>query len=94
MPAYIIVGATAKDKEKQQVYASSVPATLKLYQGELVAVGPAEQLHGSFEHDTQVILKFASAQAAKTWYNSPEYQALIPNRDEGMISQFQLVEYP
>lgn len=94
MPAYIIVGATPKDKEKQQVYAASVPETLKLYNGELVAAGPAEQLHGSFEHDTQVILKFASKEAAMTWYNSPEYQALIPNRDEGMISQFQLIDYP
>ena len=93
MSAYVIVGATPKDKEKQQVYAAAVPATLKLYGGELVAVGPVEQLHGNFEYMTQVILKFASKEAAKTWYNSQEYQSLIPNRNEGMTSQFQLIEY-
>ena len=91
MSAYVIVAATLKDKEKQQVYASSVPETLKVYSGELVIAGPAEVLHGSFKHQTQVILKFASREAALTWYNSPEYQALAPNRDEGMTSQFQLV---
>ena len=92
MSAYVIVGASPKDKEKQQKYASLVPATLKLYSGELVVVGPAEQLHGSFDYVTQVILKFPSKEAALKWYNSPEYQALIPNRNEGMASQFQLVE--
>ncbi len=42
MSAYVIVGASPKDKEKQQKYASLVPATLKLYSGELVVAGPAE----------------------------------------------------
>ena len=93
MPAYVIVGATPKDPEKQKAYAAAVPQTLKLYGGELVAVGPVEQLHGDFDYLSQVILKFASKEAAKTWYNSAEYQALIPNRNEGMTSQFQLIEY-
>ena len=91
MSAYVIVAATVNDKEKQQVYAAAVPETLKLYSGELVVVGPAEVLHGDFKHQTQVILKFASKEAALTWYNSAEYQALIPNRNEAVTSQFQLV---
>jgi len=91
MTAYVIVAATVKDQEKQQVYASLVPETLKLYAGELVIVGPAEVLHGDFKHQAQVILKFPSKEAALKWYNSPEYQALIPNRNEAISSQFQLV---
>ncbi len=93
MTAYVIVGATPINPEKQKAYAADVPATLKMYGGALVAVGPVEQLHGEFDYLSQVILKFASKEDAKTWYNSPEYQALIPNRDEGMNAQFQLIEY-
>jgi len=91
MSAYIVVAVTIKDQEKQQVYASLVPETLKLYAGELVVVGLAEVLHGDFKHQAQVILKFPSKEDALNWYNSPEYQALIPNRNEALDTQFQLV---
>ncbi|MAE04785.1 MAG: hypothetical protein CMH76_00460 [Nitrospinae bacterium] len=29
-----------------------------------------------------MVIKFPDQVAAKAWYDSPEYQALIPNRDE------------
>ncbi len=91
MPAYIIVGLTPKDKDKHQLYGASVPATLAKYSGEVMAKGPVEQLHGNFGFQAQVILAFPSNENALAWYNSAEYQAIIPTRDEGMDSQFQLI---
>ena len=35
-----------------------------------------------------VIVKFDSKAAAKAWYNSEEYQAIIPTRNEGAESCF------
>ena len=37
------------------------------------------------EHDATdvVVLRFPSIQAAHGWHDSPEYQALIPLREEG-----------
>ncbi len=37
----------------------------------------------------RVVIEFASREAAETWYNSPEYQAILPDRinnSEGHIA--------
>jgi uncharacterized protein (DUF1330 family) len=50
-----------------------------------------QQLHGEFAHQVQVVLVFPDKEKALGWYHSEEYQALIPTRDLGMDSQFQLI---
>ncbi len=91
MPAYIIVGLTPTDTDKLQQYGASVPSTLAKFSGEILVKGPTENLHGNFAHKVQVIITFPSRQNAVDWYNSDDYQALIPTRDQGMVSQFQLI---
>lgn len=91
MTAYIIVGLTPTDAEKLQQYGANVPPTLAKYSGELIAKGPVEQLHGKFDYKMQVILAFPSRDDAYNWYHSDDYQALVSTRNQGMISQFQLV---
>lgn len=91
MTAYITAGFNPKDKEKLQRYGASVPATLVPYGGEYVAKGKLEALTGEERFRMQVILAFPSAEKAVAWYNSPEYQSLIPLRDEAMTNQFQLI---
>lgn len=93
MPAYITVNftPTGTDKDKLQEYGASVPATLSPYSGEYLAKGPSEQLHGDSGFQMQVILVFPTRDQAMAWYHSKEYQALVPLRDAGMKSQFQLI---
>ncbi len=91
MTAYIIVGLTPKDAENLQHYGAKVPTTLAKFSGEVLAKGPVQQLHGDFEYKVQVILMFPSRDQANNWYHSDEYRALIPTRDKGMDSQFQLI---
>jgi len=91
MTAYIIVGLTPKDAEKLHQYGANVPTTLAKYSGEVIVKGPVEQLHGKFDFKVQVILMFPSREHAYNWYHSEEYQRLIPTRDSGMDSQFQLI---
>ena len=91
MTAYIIVGLTPTDAEKLQQYGANVPSTLAKFSGEVLMKGKVEQLHGYFSHKVQVILEFPSRDDAYNWYHSEEYQALIPSRDKGMDSQFQLI---
>ena len=91
MTAYIVVGFTPKDKEKLQQYGASVPSTLAAYEGELLAKGPVDQLYGEPLFTTQVIIAFPSREKASGWYQSAEYQALIPLRNLGMDAQFQLI---
>ncbi|MBC3911266.1 DUF1330 domain-containing protein [Undibacterium umbellatum] len=91
MPAYITVNFTPVDKEKMQQYGAAVPATLATYSGEYLVKGPAEQLLGNTGFQMQVILVFPTKELATGWYHSPEYQRLVPVRDAGMRSQFQLI---
>lgn len=91
MPAYVIVGFTPTDVEKLQQYGASVPSILAKYSGEIIAKGKSEQLHGDFGFQMQIIIAFPSKEVASAWYRSDEYQALIPIRDAGMDSQFQLI---
>jgi uncharacterized protein (DUF1330 family) len=91
MSAYIIVGFTPKDTDKLQQYGASVPPILAKYSGEILTKGPVEKLQGDFAHKIQVIITFPSREQALGWYNSAEYQALIPIRDQGMDSEFQLI---
>lgn len=91
MTAYIIIGFTPKNPEKLQQYAASVPPTLARHSGEIVVKGPVESLHGDAGYQMQVIVAFPSKEDATRWYNSRDYQALIPVRDAGMDSQFQLI---
>jgi uncharacterized protein (DUF1330 family) len=91
MSAYIIVGLTPKDTDKLQQYGASVPPILAKYSGEILKKGPAEKLQGDFAHLFQVVIAFPNREKALGWYNSDEYQALIPLRDQGMDSEFQLI---
>jgi uncharacterized protein (DUF1330 family) len=91
MPAYITVNFTPTDKEKLQQYISAVPATLARYSGEFLVRGIFETLSGNTDYEMQVILAFPTREQATGWYHSPDYQALIPLRDAGMRSLFQLI---
>lgn len=91
MPAYITVNFTPTDEEKLQQYIAAVPATLARYCGEFLVRGMLEKLSGDTEYEMQVILAFPTREQAIDWYHSPDYQALIPLRDAGMRSQFQLI---
>jgi len=91
MSIYITVGFNPTDKEQLQQYGASVPSSLAKYSGEILAKGPGEILHGTGRHSMQVIIAFPSRELATGWYNSDEYQALIPIRDAGMDADFVLI---
>ena len=91
MPAYISINFTPIDPDKLQQYGAAVPATLSNYAGEYVVKGAIEPLCGQSEFKTQVILQFPSKAHALAWYNSAEYQALLPLRNSAMHAQFQLI---
>jgi uncharacterized protein (DUF1330 family) len=42
----------------------------------------ATVLAGEHPHENTVVIKFPDQPTLQQWYNSNEYQGLIPNRDE------------
>ncbi|WP_371322517.1 DUF1330 domain-containing protein [Dechloromonas sp. ZY10] len=72
---------TVKDCERWAEYRRQVPATLAPWQGELVFRGHhPEILAGQHPHRDTVTIRFPSREAARCWYQSAAYQALIPLR--------------
>ena len=88
MSAYVVVHATINDQEKMQEYGAVAAQAVTKHGGEVVCRGPVEALNGEAPHPVMVVLKFDSKQAAKDWYNSDDYQAIIPTREAAMDSVF------
>jgi len=83
MAAYVIGRIAVKDLRKWESYRSRVPETLAPWQAEVVFRGkPFAAFSGAIDHSDVVVLRFADAAAARAWFDSPAYQALIPLREE------------
>jgi uncharacterized protein (DUF1330 family) len=81
MPAYFVVEIEITDMEAMAPYREAVGATLTQYGGRFLARGGnVELIEGSPEPKRIVLLEFADTAAFRRWYNSPEYQKILPNR--------------
>lgn len=81
MPAYAIFDADIHDPDMMAEYLEKVPATLKQYGAKLLAAtSTVDTVEGGWESKRIVILEFADMAAARTWYDSPEYRAVLPLR--------------
>ena len=62
-------------------YRAAVSATIEQYGGRFLArAGTTELIEGGPEPKRIVIIEFADAAGFKRWYNSPEYQKILPGR--------------
>jgi uncharacterized protein (DUF1330 family) len=81
MAGYVIVDVEVHDPIAYRAYTEQVPATVALYGGRFVVRGGAyETKEGHWQPQRIVVLEFPSMEAAKAWYDSPEYQAILPIR--------------
>ena len=81
MPCYTIVHLTVTNPEGFAKYQARVPPTIDQYGGRyLVRGGDATDLEGEMPHPRHVVLEFADREAVERWYNSPEYQEILPIR--------------
>ncbi len=92
-PAFLIGENDVHNVETFKTYASQVPTTLVAYGGHFLAAGGRTQaLEGLAPPNTFVILQFPSMDKAKAWYNSPEYQKILPLRRAAANSRVYLAE--
>ena len=81
MPAYFVAELDVTNPAGFEAYRVAVPAVLAQYGGRYVTRGGATQLvEGGPEPKRIVILEFADTAAVKRWYDSPEYQKILPIR--------------
>lgn len=89
---YVVVHLDVTDPQKFEEYRERVPATISQYGGKYIVRGGAmETVEGEPLPSRTVILEFPSVEQAKTWYQSPEYQAIIGLRLAASTAQAQFV---
>ncbi|HET7401247.1 MAG TPA: DUF1330 domain-containing protein [Usitatibacter sp.] len=75
MAAYVLAEIEITNPDGYREYTAIVPATIAKYGGRfLVRGGAAEALEGDWPQRRRVLLEFPSMQAAKQWFDSPEYE--------------------
>jgi len=92
MAAYIIVDSNVHDPQRMQDYGAKVRDTLSAYGGKpLVSAPDPEVIEGDWSPKRVVVLEFPDIDAARAWYNSPEYQEILPIRLEAADDKLLLV---
>jgi uncharacterized protein (DUF1330 family) len=78
---YVIANVSVEDAGAYEDYRSRTAAIIAQYGGRfLVRGGAIEVREGEPGIGRLVILEFPSVEAARTFYDSPEYQAILPIR--------------
>ena len=93
MKGYILAQVDVHDPEAYEGYRSRTAAVIEQYGGRfIVRGGRVEALEGEVRRNRLVILEFPSLDMARTFYESPEYQAILPLRTRASEADFLLVE--
>lgn len=72
-------------------YLEQVEATVAPHGGKWLAQGPADVIEGAWP-GAVVLMEFPDRAAATAWYNSPEYQAILPLRVRNAISDLAFID--
>jgi uncharacterized protein (DUF1330 family) len=75
MPAYVIAETDVHDPEQYERYKAAVPSSVAAAGGRFVVRGGEHAvLEGDWSPERIVVLEFDDLEAAKRWYDSPEYR--------------------
>jgi uncharacterized protein (DUF1330 family) len=78
---YFIAEVQVQNPDGYNEYRSQVMATVEAYGGRfLVRGGETALVEGGPQPARIVVLEFDSPERAMEWYNSPEYQRILPIR--------------
>jgi uncharacterized protein (DUF1330 family) len=81
MKGYVIANVSVDDAAAYEGYRSRTAAIISQYGGRfLVRGGAVEVREGDPGIGRLVVLEFSSMEVARTFYDSPEYQAILPIR--------------
>ena len=93
MKGYVIANVSVEDAAAYEGYRSKTAAIIERYGGRfLVRGGAVEVREGDPGISRLVILEFPSVTAAQTFYDSPEYQAILPIRLDTASSTLVIAE--
>jgi uncharacterized protein (DUF1330 family) len=81
MSVYVIVQGRVENQGLLDQYLAKAGSTIKSHQGRTIAFDDhPEVVEGKIEQPRTVIVEFPSMAAFRAWYDSPEYQEILPLR--------------
>ena len=93
MPIYIVAQINIDDRDTYARYEAGFMEIFDRYEGELLAVDEAvKELEGSWEYMRTVIIQFPDEAAARSWYDSDDYQALAQHRFAASAANLAIVQ--
>lgn len=83
MPVYVVAQGRVEKPELLAEYVARALPSIRAGGGRVVAFDETpEVVEGTIEHPRTVIVEFPTREAFRAWYDSPEYQAILPLRFE------------
>ncbi|MBV1864554.1 MAG: DUF1330 domain-containing protein [Rhodobacteraceae bacterium] len=92
MTAYVIAQVSVSDPEGYSEYAGQTIAVAEKFGGKFLAKGGASEQIEGVGKDRNVIIAFADTAAAKAFYSSEEYQAILPIAQRCSVRDLVIVE--
>ena len=93
MPAYVVAEVNITNPEGYKEYTAVVPATIAKFGGKFLARGgKCTSLEGEWPECRRVIIEFPTAQAARDWFNSPDYEKPKALRKANSSGRLLLIE--
>ncbi|MEO6028952.1 MAG: DUF1330 domain-containing protein [Candidatus Binatia bacterium] len=82
MAAYLIANYRITNPEAYGAYPSAVLPTLAAHGAEILVADYASEAIEGQPSSVTVVARFPSKEAARAWYDSPEYQAIVRLRTD------------
>jgi uncharacterized protein (DUF1330 family) len=85
MSVIVLVQGSPHPERKEVLvqYQQAARAVIAKHGGEVLARGSGlGSLHGSGKYQIGIVIRFADKAAADSWYNDPDYQKVLPLRDQ------------
>jgi uncharacterized protein (DUF1330 family) len=90
---YVLARVHVTNPETYQGYRARVLPTIEAFGGRfLVRGGAVDVKEGAWRDPRLVVLEFPTVEAARAWYASPAYQAILPLRQNNSTADVVIVE--
>ena len=95
MPVYVVAQGRIENREMLGEYVSKVIPSIQSGGGRILGFDESpEVVEGEVEYPRTVILEFPTREAFRAWYDSAEYQAILPLRLESTPGTLIVVDGP
>ena len=93
MPAYVLVDVEVTDPETYKEYRAKAAPIVMAHGGRYIVRGGAQHhLEPGWDLHRTVLLEFPSVEAARAWYDSPDYRKVLPIRLRSSRSRLVILE--